>query len=120
MTKSIDKLNCVNTIGTFQSGDIAHIRTNVVCRPSETIQQPHHLESKFVDLRVCRGDRRCWSVEIVEMLKHRSLDIFCVQETRFRGKSVRMISGKAAEYKLFWIGNGKGLKEKEFSWPRNG
>ena len=117
MTKSIDKLNCVNTIGTFQSGDIAHTRT-VICRPSETIQQPHHLESKFVDLRACRGDWRCWSVEIVEMLKHRSLDIFCVQETRFRGKSVRMFSGKAGEYKLFWIG--KGLKEKEFSWPRNG
>ena len=28
---------------------------------------------------------------------------------RFRGKSVTMISGKAAKYKLFWIGNKKGL-----------
>ena len=31
-----------------------------------------------------------------------------VLETRFRAKSVRMISGKAAEYKLFLIGNEKG------------
>ena len=35
--------------------------------------------------------------------------MFCFQETRFRGKSVRKISGKAAEYKLFWIENGKDL-----------
>ena len=39
--------------------------------------------------------------EIIEMLERRSVDIVCVQETRFRGKSVRMISGKAAEYRLF-------------------
>ena len=47
--------------------------------------------------------------EIVEMLELRSLDICCVQETRFRGKSVRMISGKAGENKLFHMGNEKGL-----------
>ena len=47
--------------------------------------------------------------EIVEMLELRSLDICCVQETRFRGKSVRMISGKAGEYKLFHTGNENGL-----------
>ena len=33
----------------------------------------------------------------------------CVQESRFRGKSVRIISGRAAEYKLFWIGDEMGL-----------
>ena len=49
------------------------------------------------------------SGETVEILEHRSLDITCIiQETRFRGKSVRMINEKAAEYKLVWIGNEKG------------
>ena len=39
------------------------------------------------------------------MLERSSVDNCCVQETKFRGKSVRMISRKAVEYKLFWIGN---------------
>ena len=43
-----------------------------------------------------------------------SVDIFCIQETGFRGQSletafkgqsVRMTSGKAVEYELFWRGN---------------
>ena len=47
MIKSIDKLNCVNGIGTFQ------ISTSGRCRPSQTaIQQIHHPESKFVDFLV--------------------------------------------------------------------
>ena len=36
------------------------------------------------------------------------VDICCLLETRFRGESVRIISEKAAQYKLLWIGNGKG------------
>ena len=32
---------------------------------------------------------------IVEMVECRSVDICCVRETRFKGKLVRMISGKA-------------------------
>lgn len=42
------------------------------------------------------------SREIAEMLERRSWNIYCVQEARFRGKSVSgMISEKAAQYKLF-------------------
>ena len=37
------------------------------------------------------------------------VNICCVQETRFRGKSVRIVSWKAEEHKLFWIGNEKGF-----------
>ena len=43
------------------------------------------------------------------MLERRSVDSCCVQETKFLEKSVRMISRKVAEYKLFRIGNEKGL-----------
>ena len=35
------------------------------------------------------------------MLEGRSVVVCCVEETGSRAKSVRMISGKAAEYKLF-------------------
>ena len=44
----------------------------------------------------------------VEKLEHWSVDICCRQRARFRGNSVRMISGKAAEYKLFCVENEKG------------
>ena len=34
------------------------------------------------------------SGEVVQMLERRPVDICCVRETRFRGKSVKMISWK--------------------------
>ena len=37
ITKSIDKPNCVNKIGTSKSVDAAHVRTSVTSRPSHTI-----------------------------------------------------------------------------------
>ena len=43
------------------------------------------------------------------MLERSLVGICFVQQTRFRGKPVRVISGKLAEYKLFWIENGKGF-----------
>ena len=43
------------------------------------------------------------------MLERRSVGTCCVKETRLRCKLVRMISGKAALYKLFWIKNENGL-----------
>ena len=58
------------------------------------------------------GTLRGRSGKIVEMLEHlkiRTVDISCVQDTWFSGNSVRLISGKAAECKLFWMGNKKGL-----------
>ena len=47
------------------------------------------------------------------MLEHRPVDICCIQEIKFSGKSVRMISGKGAKYKLLWIENKKGLSTVE-------
>lgn len=45
------------------------------------------------------------------MLEPRSVDINCVQEIKFRRKSVRIISPKRAEYKLLWRNRKwKGLK----------
>ena len=83
----------------FQTEDVMHSRTNVRCRPCQTIIQWLILESKFVDLRVFManvGTLRGSSGELVGMLGHSSIDICCLLGTRFRGKSVRIISGKAA------------------------
>ena len=102
MTKSIDRPNYVNGVGTFQSKDAMHGRTSARCRPSQTvIMQIHHLERMFVDLRVCSvnvGTIRGRSGEIVERLERWSIDICCVQDITFREKSVRMTSRNAAEY----------------------
>ena len=89
--------------------------STVRCRPSHTVIHWPIPESKFVDLRVFRanvGTLRGSSGEPVGMLEHRSVDICCLLETRFRGTSVRIISWKAAQYKLLWIENGKGLGEQ--------
>ena len=53
MTKSIEKLNCTNGSGTFQSEDVLQSRTSDRCRP---ICRSNLLESKFVDLQVFRAN----------------------------------------------------------------
>ena len=86
MTKSIEKLNCINRSGTFQSEDVLQSRTSGRCKP---ISRSNLLESKFVDLQVFRanvGTLRGSSGELVEVLEHRSVDISCLLETIFREK----------------------------------
>ena len=61
------------------------------------------LESMFIDLLVCivnMGTLKVRSGQIEEMLVHRSLslNISCVQNIRFRGKSIWMIGRKTPEY----------------------
>ena len=82
MTKSIEKLNCINGSGTFQSDDLMHSSTSDRCRPMRS----NLLESKFVDLQVFRQLRRaCRDVE------HGSVGICCLLETRFGGKSEKLV-----------------------------
>ena len=49
------------------------------------------------------------SGEIVECLARRRIDVCCVQETRWKGGSARMLNGKRCKYKLFWQGRPDGL-----------
>jgi exonuclease III len=44
------------------------------------------------------------SVEIVEALKERKIDICCVQETRWRGEGARMLGDRENGYKFYWKG----------------
>ena len=46
--------------------------------------------------------------EVVETLERRKVDVCCAQETRWRGGSARMITGKNSRYKLFWSGDSSG------------
>lgn len=43
------------------------------------------------------------------MVEGRSVKHVLCTKTRFRKKSIRMISRKIAEYELFWLGNDKGF-----------
>ena len=58
------------------------------------------------------------SAEIAEMLSSHNIDICCVQETRWKGKSAQKIMGKNCHYKFFWKGDeskhsGLGILTKE-------
>ncbi len=54
------------------------------------------------------GTMRGKSSEVAETLSRRGIDVCCLQETRFRGASTRMIDGKDSRYKFFWVGNAQG------------
>ena len=47
--------------------------------------------------------------EIVESLARRRINICAVQETRWRGCSTRMITGKHCRYKFLWSGDTSGF-----------
>lgn len=107
MTKAIDRPNCINEIGTFQSEDVTHSRASVRSRPSQAIiQRLHHPKSKLAAFWVSIVNLGTFR-EITEECS--SVDICCIQETRSIGESDWLVSGKAAEYRLLWIGNENGL-----------
>mgnify|MGYP007071599789 CR=1 FL=1 len=49
------------------------------------------------------------SSEVVEVLERRRVDVCCVQETRWKGGSTRMVSGKSGRYKFLWQGCPEGI-----------
>ena len=46
--------------------------------------------------------------EVVKTLSSRKVDLYCVQETRYRCDHCLIIKRKDSRYKLFWSGNSKG------------
>jgi hypothetical protein len=54
------------------------------------------------------GTMRGRSGEIVEMAGRRRLDFCCLQETRWKGGSSRMLGEEKRKYKFIWIGSEKG------------
>ena len=46
--------------------------------------------------------------EVVDALHRRKYDFCCVQETRWKGESVRILGAIGRRYKFFWHGCNKG------------
>ena len=51
--------------------------------------------------------------EVVETLTRRGIDLCCVQESRWNGRSCRLVTGKDSVYKFFWVGGGRSIG----GWP---
>ena len=69
-------------------------------------------ESESESIRIASlnvGTMKKKSSEVVETMERRRIDICCLQETRWRGGSARLLQGKEAKYKFHWSGNDKGL-----------
>ena len=55
------------------------------------------------------GSMSCRNGEVAEVLHNRRVDICCVQETRWKGGSARMLGMEGRRYKFFWQGCDAGL-----------
>ena len=80
------------------------------CGPtrSSICEIPRHKKKQINALRIAIlnvGTLRGRSSEVVETMSRRGIDLYCVQECRWRGASARMIGGKDSRYKCFWICN---------------
>ena len=84
-------------------------REKIRCRPIQTvIQRPHKLcKLRLFSLNV--GTMRGRANEVVETLGRRNIDICCIQESRWKGCSVRLIKAKDFTYKFIWSGDSSGF-----------
>ena len=55
------------------------------------------------------GTIRGQSNELVEVMSNGEVYICGLQERRWRGASARLVKEKDSIFKLFWVGNGKGM-----------
>jgi len=60
------------------------------------------------------------SGEVVEMVGRRSLDFCCLQETRWKGDSAKVIEATGKKYTFFWKGGEEKSLEWVFWWRRGG
>ena len=99
MSSKVDLSNCVKGTGTNPPVSFAHSRPYVRCSRSKTvIKLLHQPNESLMSLTLCSlniGSLQGRSGEIVEFFERRCTDICCIQETKWRGKSVRMIEGKS-------------------------
>ena len=49
------------------------------------------------------------SNEVVEVMSRHKVEICSLQEVRWRDASARLVKGKDSRYKMFWVGNDKGM-----------
>ena len=89
--------NCINGTIPYCEG-VTHSGSAVRCvQLSIVIQQMHQLLTDNTKFRVGTlnvGIMHGRSSEVVKMLTRRAVDLCCIQESRWRGASARIISSK--------------------------
>ena len=58
------------------------------------------------------------SREIIDILVRRKIQICCIQETRYKGSSCKVIGDEDGKYKFFWSGEASGSRCWNFSQAR--
>ena len=51
--------------------------------------------------------------EMREELRKRRVDVYCMQEVRWKGQGARFVGTSGRRYKLWWSGNDAGILVKE-------
>ena len=92
---------CEGVVNGRAGVNVGHVRS-ISCK---ILQKKFKL--RIASLNVGTMDGR--ASEIVETLARRRIDICAVQETRWRGCSTRMITGKHCRYKFLWSGDTSGF-----------
>ena len=70
---------------------------------SSSCKIPYKSLSLFRIATLNVGTIRGRSSEVVETMSRRGIDLYCVQEVRWRGASARFITGKDDRYKIYYI-----------------
>ena len=100
-------VQCERGAGNHQVEGVPNNRASVRCEHYQIISQLSHQ-----NFRVCSwtvGTMRGRSNEVVDVISRHKVDICSLQEVRWRGASARLVEGKDSRYKLFWVGNDKGM-----------
>ena len=111
MAQLQNKDNCVNGAGVLDESS-AHGRDGVNPEHHQIVNQQSGTDATNSILRIGSlnvGTMRGRSGEVIETLERRKVDVCCVQEIRWRGASTRLITGKSCQYKMFWVGNNRGV-----------
>mgnify|MGYP001793858940 CR=1 FL=1 len=97
--------NVVSESGTLRNQGVVHGRVGV--RLGHRLIDIKRPRLRFCIATLNVGTMRGRIGEIVETVSRRKIDLCCLQETRWKGGSARMLSEKVSRYKFFWIGNNK-------------
>jgi hypothetical protein len=103
----VKDISCLRGAGDVSSGRRIGKDTQVVNKRMPCASSRAAGSLKIGSVNVGTMTKR--SSEVVEMVARRRLDFCCLQETRWKGGSARMLEGGEGRYKFFWIGCSEGV-----------
>ena len=102
------KCQIENIARSSSEGDVTG-RMEVRCGSRQiNIKRPHQSVT-FIIGTLNVGTMKGRASEITETVARRRIDLYCLQERRWRGSSTRKITGKDCTYIFFWSGDSSGL-----------